>query len=133
VHHGRNPAYLDRNYGGILIVWDRLFGTFEPERDEEPCDFGLVSNITTRNPALVASHEYIAIVKDALRPGLKPLERFRYLFAPPGYSHDGSRLTTAEIKAGATLLREEQPPSRLQQEETALMSPASHQAGAPAP
>ncbi|MCQ8184204.1 sterol desaturase family protein [Parvularcula maris] len=128
VHHATNPQYLDTNYGGILIVWDRLFGTFEPEDDEDPCDFGLVSNITTKNPALVASHEYIAIARDATGKGLSPIERFRYLFAPPGYSHDGSRLTTAEIKARAG----KGAPSRLREGETALMSGASHK-GAPAP
>ena len=101
VHHATNPKYLDTNYAGILIIWDRLFGTFEAEDDEEPCDFGLVSNITTSNPLKVATHEYIAIFQDVLKRGLSPLERFRYAFAPPGYSHDGSRLSTSEIKRRA--------------------------------
>ncbi|MEM1409785.1 MAG: sterol desaturase family protein [Pseudomonadota bacterium] len=101
VHHATNPAYLDSNYGGILIVWDRLFGTFAEERDENPCDFGLVSNIETSNPLRVATHEYLSIGRDIVRPGLTPLERFRYAFAAPGYSHDGSRKTTAEIKRDA--------------------------------
>ncbi|NNU16467.1 sterol desaturase family protein [Parvularcula sp. ZS-1/3] len=101
VHHATNPKYLDTNYAGILIIWDKIFGTFEAEDEAEPCDFGLVSNIESQNPLFVATHEYVAIAKDVTKPGLKPIERFRYAFAPPGYSHDGSRLSTAEIKAQA--------------------------------
>jgi len=59
VHHGNNPQYLDRNYAGILIVWDRIFGTFEPER--EPVVFGLTKDITTYNPLRIATHELAAI------------------------------------------------------------------------
>lgn len=101
VHHATNPHYLDTNYAGILIVWDKIFGTFVPEDDADPCVFGLVSNIESQNPLHVATHEYIAIAKDVCRKGLSPIERFRYAFAPPGYSHDGSRIGTAEIKRRA--------------------------------
>lgn len=59
VHHGSNPIYLDRNYGGILIVWDRLFGTFQAET--EPVRYGLTKNIDTHNPLKVAGHEYAAM------------------------------------------------------------------------
>ena len=62
VHHGSNEQYLDKNYGGILIVWDRLFGTFEPER--ERVRYGLTTNIETFNPLRVAFHEYVAIWRD---------------------------------------------------------------------
>ncbi|MEM9810031.1 MAG: sterol desaturase family protein [Pseudomonadota bacterium] len=101
VHHATNPHYLDSNYAGILIIWDRLFGTFARERAEDPCDYGLVSNIASQNPFFVATHEYRAIAQDVFRQGLRPIERFRYIFAEPGYSHDGSRMTTAQIKAHA--------------------------------
>jgi sterol desaturase/sphingolipid hydroxylase (fatty acid hydroxylase superfamily) len=47
VHHARNPEYLDANFGGVLIVFDRLFGTYVAEREEVPCDFGLVSPVTS--------------------------------------------------------------------------------------
>ncbi|MFA9430326.1 sterol desaturase family protein [Egicoccus sp. AB-alg2] len=63
VHHGSNPQYLDRNYGGILIVWDRWFGTFEPE--VEPVRYGLTKNIETYNPLRIATHEYAAIWREA--------------------------------------------------------------------
>jgi sterol desaturase/sphingolipid hydroxylase (fatty acid hydroxylase superfamily) len=64
VHHGSNQRYLDRNHGGILIVWDRLFGTHEIERPDEPVVFGLTSNINTFNPVRVASHEHAAMLTD---------------------------------------------------------------------
>ena len=65
VHHGSQEQYLDRNYAGILILWDRLLGTFEPER-ERVC-YGLTTNIKTFNPVRVAFHEYVAIWKDMRR------------------------------------------------------------------
>lgn len=126
VHHATNPQYLDTNYAGILIVWDRLFGTFVPEDENDPCDFGLVSNIESKNPLYVATHEYIAIAKDVAKPNLSFIERFRYAFAPPGYSHDGSRLSTAEIKRRAGV--------NLSGGQTQTMAEASQsEAGAPAP
>ncbi|MDC0712763.1 sterol desaturase family protein [Stigmatella sp. ncwal1] len=66
VHHASNVQYLDKNYGGILIVWDRLFGTFQPEV-ETPV-YGLTKNLHTFNPARIAFHEYAAILKDLQRP-----------------------------------------------------------------
>jgi sterol desaturase/sphingolipid hydroxylase (fatty acid hydroxylase superfamily) len=62
VHHGSNPRYLDRNYGGVLIVWDRLFGTFEPET--EPVVYGLTKNIHSFRPLTIAFHEHRAILDD---------------------------------------------------------------------
>lgn len=67
VHHGANPEYLDRNYAGIFIIWDRLFGTFEPER--APVRYGLVHNIDTYNPLRIAFHEWAAMGRDALSAG----------------------------------------------------------------
>lgn len=86
VHHGANPAYLDRNYGGVLIVWDRLFGSFAEE--DERVVYGLTRNIATYNPLRIAFHEYAAIGRDVARsrsigealgyvlrgPGWKPTE-----------------------------------------------------------
>jgi sterol desaturase/sphingolipid hydroxylase (fatty acid hydroxylase superfamily) len=65
VHHGTNSRYLDRNYAGIFIVWDRLFGTFEPEA--EPVVYGLTSNIRTFHPVKIAFHEWSAMLRDVLR------------------------------------------------------------------
>jgi sterol desaturase/sphingolipid hydroxylase (fatty acid hydroxylase superfamily) len=65
VHHGANEVYLDKNYGGILIVWDRLFGTFEPEGEQ--VRYGLTTNIHTFNPVKVAFHEYASLLADVRR------------------------------------------------------------------
>ncbi|MFC4072048.1 sterol desaturase family protein [Actinoplanes subglobosus] len=82
VHHGSNDPYLDRNYGGILIVWDRLFRSFEPEG--EKVEYGLTSNIQTYNPLKVATHEYAAIWRD-LRHATSWRHRAGYLFGRPGW------------------------------------------------
>ncbi|AHC99855.1 sterol desaturase family protein [Leisingera methylohalidivorans] len=98
-HHGRNARYLDCNYAGVFIIWDRIFGTFVPEQDHDRPDFGLVHNIASFNPLRVAFHEWAGIFRDIAQPGLSWKQRLLYAFAPPGYSHDGSRSTSAGIKA----------------------------------
>lgn len=98
VHHGRNPRYLDANYAGVLIIWDRLFGTFVPELDSEKPEFGLVHNIGTFNPLRVAFHEWIGIWRDVTRQGITMRHRLLYALAPPGWSHDGSRDTSEMIR-----------------------------------
>ena len=62
VHHGSNKQYLDKNYGGILILWDRMFGTFELE--VEPVEYGLTKNIDTFNPLRIASHEWMQMFRE---------------------------------------------------------------------
>lgn len=99
VHHGRNARYLDTNYAGVFIVWDKMFGTFVPEYDKEKVDYGLVHNIGTFNPLRVAFHEWLAIFKDMTRPGLTLGQRLKYAIMPPGWSHDGSRNMSQAIKA----------------------------------
>jgi sterol desaturase/sphingolipid hydroxylase (fatty acid hydroxylase superfamily) len=96
VHHGRNTIYLDRNHGGILILWDRLFGTFEAE--SEAVDFGLTKNIASFNPFYIAFHEFVAIGRD-LKKSKSPSQALHFLFAPPGWSPDGSRKTSKEMRA----------------------------------
>ena len=98
VHHGRNARYLDANYAGTFIVWDKLFGTFVPEQADEKVEYGLVRNLGTFNPIRVALHEWIGIFRDVSRRGLSVRDRFMYMFAPPGWSHDGSRQTSEDIK-----------------------------------
>ena len=80
VHHARNPQYIDRNYGGIFIIWDKMFGTFVPE--VEPCEYGIVRQVYTRNPLVMVLHEWAALMHDVFRPG--PLgARLKHLWAPP--------------------------------------------------
>lgn len=83
VHHGSNNQYLDTNYGGILIIWDRLFGTFEPEG--ERVVYGLTKNIKTFNPLRVATHEYTAIWRD-LCAATSWRDRWGHAFRGPGWS-----------------------------------------------
>ena len=79
-HHGRNPRYIDKNYGGTLILWDRLFGTFVEETEE--VDYGLVNQVRSHNPLWLTVHEWVAMVRDILQPG--PLRlRVKHLWAPP--------------------------------------------------
>ena len=99
VHHATNPRYLDANYAGTLIIWDRMFDTFVEELEEDRPRYGIVKNIGTFNPLKVAFHEWIGMFRDALAPGLSLRQRLGYLFQPPGWSHDGSRETSESLKA----------------------------------
>jgi sterol desaturase/sphingolipid hydroxylase (fatty acid hydroxylase superfamily) len=95
VHHGKNVPYLDRNHGGILIIWDRLFGTFAPEA--ERVVYGLTKDITSFNPLVIGFHEFGSIGRDVARaPGIKA--KLGYLLAPPGWSHDGSSETARQLQ-----------------------------------
>jgi sterol desaturase/sphingolipid hydroxylase (fatty acid hydroxylase superfamily) len=83
VHHGTNSQYLDRNHGGLLIVWDKMFGTFEPE--DEKVVYGITSNINSYNLLRIAFHEWVGLFQDVrgaktLRTGLQ------YIFKPPGWT-----------------------------------------------
>ncbi|HTZ07940.1 MAG TPA: sterol desaturase family protein [Acidimicrobiales bacterium] len=85
VHHGSNRRYLDRNHGSILIVWDRLFGTFEPET--EPVVYGLTANIDTFNPLRIATHEYRAMLGD-VASATSWRERLSYVVRGPGWAKE---------------------------------------------
>lgn len=87
-HHGRNSEYIDRNYGGILIVWDRLFGTFVAEQAQP--DYGIPAQIHTHNPLTLNFHEWKDMLRDASRPGLTLWQRGRLIFGPPEVSLHGT-------------------------------------------
>lgn len=97
VHHARNPQYIDRNYGGVFIIWDRLFGTFVPEM--EPCDYGIVRQVYTRNPLVMVLHEWAALLHDLCRPG-PVAARLKHLWAPPEWQRP---ITERAFKARALL------------------------------
>jgi sterol desaturase/sphingolipid hydroxylase (fatty acid hydroxylase superfamily) len=84
-HHGRNPRYIDKNYGGTFIVFDRLFGTFV-EETETP-DYGLVRQVHSHNPVWLTIHEWVDMGRDMLRPGPFAL-RLKHLWAPPEWTRD---------------------------------------------
>lgn len=85
VHHGRNPGYVDRNMGGVLMVWDHLFGTYAAESPDEEVEYGAVSLIDSTpgfNPIKLTFREYAGMFKDISRPG--PLSfRLKHLWGPP--------------------------------------------------
>jgi sterol desaturase/sphingolipid hydroxylase (fatty acid hydroxylase superfamily) len=88
VHHGVNKQYLDKNHGSILILWDRLFGTFE--REDEPVVYGLTSNINTFNPLRIAAHEHDQIRKDVAAAD-NWHDRLSYIFRGPGWAYSQHR------------------------------------------
>ena len=96
VHHATNPQYLDRNHAGIFIIWDRLFGTFEPEI-EKPV-YGLVKNINTYNPVKIAFDEWIQMFKDAFASKTSFSNRLKYLVKPPGWKHDGTGILSTDLR-----------------------------------
>ena len=80
VHHGSNKQYIDKNYGNLLIIWDRMFGTFEPE--EEKVKFGLVNNVNTFNPVKVTFIAWMSMIKDLKRKN-SFFEAIKVIFGPP--------------------------------------------------
>lgn len=87
VHHGSNPRYIDRNHGSILIIWDRLFGTFAPEVDDEPVVYGLTKNIDTFSPPRIATHEYADIIRDVAGSETWS-DRLSYVVRGPGWAYE---------------------------------------------
>jgi sterol desaturase/sphingolipid hydroxylase (fatty acid hydroxylase superfamily) len=95
VHHACNAKYIDRNHGGILIIWDRLFGTFESEDPDDEPRFGLTKNIHSYNPLWIAFHEWADMFHDVCRaPGW--YNKLRYVFGNPGWRHQPTMATTHE-------------------------------------
>jgi sterol desaturase/sphingolipid hydroxylase (fatty acid hydroxylase superfamily) len=98
VHHATNPRYLDSNYAGTLIIWDRMFGTFSPEVAEDPPRYGIGKNLETNNLLIVAFHEWMAMVRD-LKTARSLRDVYGYMFRTPGWTPDNSRMTTKTAKA----------------------------------
>ncbi len=97
VHHAVNPRYLDRNYAGVFIVWDKMFGTFTPEDNTDPIRYGIVKQLGNFNLIWGVFHEWVGIGRDLVRAPLGT--KLSYLLKPPGWSHDGSRETSDSIRA----------------------------------
>ncbi|MBS7806925.1 sterol desaturase family protein [Variovorax sp. PCZ-1] len=100
VHHAANLDYLDANYGGVLIVFDRLFGTYRQERAELPCRYGWVQPMNSHNPIKVELHQWVSLFKD-LGEAKSTREFLGLLFKPPGWRADGQGQTTEELQARA--------------------------------
>jgi sterol desaturase/sphingolipid hydroxylase (fatty acid hydroxylase superfamily) len=100
VHHAANTEYLDANYGGVLIIFDRLFGTYIAERDDLPCRYGLVHPITSYNPLYIEFAQWISLARDLAKArSLRAL--IGHLLMPPGWSPDGHGETTEDLRARA--------------------------------
>ena len=108
VHHGKNPEYLDSNYAGTFIIWDKIFGTFVPENENSYPDYGLVKDFETFNPFKIFVHEYWGILKDVFGNNRSIKDRILYIVAPPGWSHDNSRKTSNDIKREYYKMMQEQ-------------------------
>ena len=98
VHHSSNTEYLDRNHGGILTIWDRLYGTWQdPINGVEP-KYGISHDPGSRSPITHNLFEFQEIWRDVKRaPGLR--NKLMYIFGPPGWSHDGSSQTSRQLQA----------------------------------
>jgi sterol desaturase/sphingolipid hydroxylase (fatty acid hydroxylase superfamily) len=97
VHHATNARYLDANYAGVFMLWDRMFGSFVPEDAAEKPRYGIIKNLGSFNPFVIAFSEWINLGRDLLS-ARSMREVVGYTLGPPGWSPDGSRLTSAKIK-----------------------------------
>ncbi len=96
VHHATNPRYLDRNFAGVLIIWDKMFGTFTAERNDEKIRYGIIKQLGSFNLLWSVFHEWIGMLGDIWRAPMK--HKLSYLLREPGWSHDGSRDTSDTIR-----------------------------------
>ncbi|TSD95936.1 sterol desaturase family protein [Gordonia rubripertincta] len=97
VHHGRDPEYLDRNYGGVFIIWDRIFGSFTPEGHRPR--YGLTKPVDTYNIWRLETHEYVAIARD-VKSTSSWRARLGYIFGPPGWTPKTGASTTEPMASG---------------------------------
>ena len=111
VHHGSNQKYLDRNHGSILIIWDRLFGTFQ--REEEPVVYGLTKNIHSDNPVRIIDHEYVDMIRD-VADSTTWRDRLSFVLRGPGWAYarrdEMDAEATAEPAAALILVGPHPPP-----------------------
>jgi sterol desaturase/sphingolipid hydroxylase (fatty acid hydroxylase superfamily) len=98
VHHASNVIYLDKNMGMCLIIWDKMFGSFQKEIEEEPVKYGLTKPVEhAANPLKIIFHEWQAIVRD-VKKKTSLGTRLKYIFMPPGWSPDGSTKTARQMR-----------------------------------
>lgn len=99
VHHASNVRYLDKNMGMVLIIWDRFFGTYQPELEEEAVVYGLTKNPEhPHHPIRIITHEWESLFKDLTRKEISFKEFVLYLVNPPGWSHYGKTKTAKQLR-----------------------------------
>jgi sterol desaturase/sphingolipid hydroxylase (fatty acid hydroxylase superfamily) len=100
VHHASNVIYLDKNMGMVLIIWDKIFNTFQKELPSDAVVYGLTCNPKNPyHPIGIITHEWIKMAKDISKLDTTFTQKLKYLFYPPGWSHDGSSSTAKELRA----------------------------------
>ena len=107
VHHATNPLYLDRNYAGVFIVWDKLLGSFQAERPGDVLHYGIVRQLGSFSLVWSAFHEWAGIAQDLVRAPWR--YKLSYLLREPGWSHDDSRDSSAAIRARWQALQPDNP------------------------
>jgi sterol desaturase/sphingolipid hydroxylase (fatty acid hydroxylase superfamily) len=98
VHHSSDKEYIDKNYAGILIIWDRLFGSYVEETFRPK--YGLTKNVDSYNPFKLQYHEYASIVRD-VRSATRLRDKLGYIFGPPGWEPTTPADTAAPVPAPA--------------------------------
>ena len=98
VHHAKNVEYMDKNHGGFLNIFDKLFGTWKELDEKNPAQFGVTKPPNSHNPLVILTHEYKDIWND-MKKSKNWYHKFMYVFGPPGWSHDGSTQTVRQIQA----------------------------------
>lgn len=98
VHHARNDEYIDKNYAGILIIWDKMFGSFVEEDDNNPCEFGIVRQVKSHNPIALTFHEWRDMFKDALTGNKTIGQRIKHLWAPPEWQPENELYSTEQLE-----------------------------------
>jgi hypothetical protein len=97
VHHAKNPLYMDTNFCNLLNIWDRVFGTFQPERNDVPVQYGITRKINPNNFLDVYFGEIVYLIKDIKNaPGIK--NKLLYIVMPPGWSHTGDHKTAKLVR-----------------------------------
>jgi len=104
VHHAKNPLYMDTNFCNLLNIWDRVFGTFQYEKNEVPIEYGITRKINARNFFDVYFGEIALLFRDIKNaPGIK--NKMLYIVKPPGWSHTGDHKTASVIKRNLTSIQ----------------------------
>jgi len=97
VHHACNPLYIDKNYAGVLVIWDRLFGTFQPEVAEVPCEYGITEDFESVNPLTITFFEWRRMWQELRQPQVSGTKAWlRTLFGPPKGRPEGTRATQTD-------------------------------------
>ncbi len=108
VHHAQNIAYMDKNHGGYLNIFDRMFGTHLPLDESMETKYGVTNPPNSYNPLVIVSHEYKDIFKD-VRSTKNWKHKFMYIFGPPGWSPDGSTKTVKQLQREIKQIKKDQP------------------------